>query len=144
MGISMRQLERTFKDHAGFSPKTYARILRFQSTTKEYGNTHKTLTDIALDCGYYDQAHFIHDFRQFSGYAPGDYFFGKPEGIEYRETLSCRIFTIPPLRACLSLRKLKHYECTQCSPRLPSGDALPHPPQCKGLHGLGHGRAWRD
>lgn len=85
MGLSMRQLERLFKDYAGFSPKTYARILRFQSAAREYGNSRKSLTAIALDCGYYDQAHFIHDFKQFSGYTPGEYFLGRPEGIEFRE-----------------------------------------------------------
>ena len=85
MGISQRQLERTFKEYAGFSPKTFARILRFQSATNHYGTTKKTLTEIALDCGYYDQSHFIHDFSQFSGYTPSEYFLGVPEGIEYRE-----------------------------------------------------------
>jgi AraC-like DNA-binding protein len=86
MGISARQLERHFKDYAGFSPKTYARILRFQSALKEYGIRNKALTEIALDCGYYDQAHFIHDFQNFSGYTPSEYFKGKPEGAEYRES----------------------------------------------------------
>ena len=84
-GISTRQLERQFQDYAGFSPKTYARILRFQSALRRYGQGHKSLTDIALDCGYYDQAHFIHDFQQFSGYVPTEYFKGSPEGVEYRE-----------------------------------------------------------
>jgi AraC-like DNA-binding protein len=85
LNVSPRQLERIFKDYAGFSPKTYSRILRFQAATGSYGDADKSLTDIALDCGYYDQAHFIHDFRQFSGYTPSEYFKGRPEGIEYRE-----------------------------------------------------------
>ncbi len=85
MGISTRQLERQFHDYAGFSPKTYARILRFQATLKRFGHRDTSLTEIALDCGYYDQAHFIHDFQQFSGYVPGEYFNGRPEGVEYRE-----------------------------------------------------------
>ncbi len=84
-GISTRQLERQFQDYAGFSPKTFARILRFQSALKRYGHQNESLTAIALDCGYYDQAHFIHDFEQFSGYVPSDYFKGHPEGVEYRE-----------------------------------------------------------
>jgi AraC-like DNA-binding protein len=84
-GISIRQMERHFHDYAGFSPKTYARILRFQASMNEYGHSEKRLVDIALDCGYYDQAHFIHDFKAFSGYSPSEYFFGKPEGIEYRQ-----------------------------------------------------------
>lgn len=83
--LSVRQLERKFQAYAGFSPKTYTRILRFQAAMSHFGHSSKTLTDIALDCGYYDQAHFIHDFKAFSGYRPSDYFFGRPEGIEYRE-----------------------------------------------------------
>lgn len=84
-GYSLRNLERHFHNFAGFSPKRLARILRFQSATRSRETVNGSLTDIALDCGYYDQAHFIHDFRQFSGYTPGAYFHGRPEGIEYRE-----------------------------------------------------------
>lgn len=83
-GISPRQLERHFRDYAGFSPKAYARILRFQSAIQRYGDRHVSLTQLALECGYFDQAHFVHDFQQFSGYNPREYFKGKPEGIEYR------------------------------------------------------------
>ena len=83
--LSRRQFERNFKDNAGFSPKLYARIIRFQSATKEYGNKHKSLTRIAYNCGYYDQSHFIHDFKEFSGFHPKEYFHGKPEGMHYRD-----------------------------------------------------------
>ena len=83
--ISKRQFERKFKEFAGFSPKTFSRINRFQATLKEYGSG-KSLTDIAYDCGYYDQSHFINDFKEFSGYSPKAYFSGKAEGSEYLET----------------------------------------------------------
>lgn len=82
--MSKRQFERKFKEYAGFSPKTYSRIVRFQATLKEYGSN-KSLTDIAYDCGYYDQAHFINDFKEFSGYSPKIYFSGNAEGSEYLE-----------------------------------------------------------
>ncbi|RYY26795.1 MAG: AraC family transcriptional regulator, partial [Chitinophagaceae bacterium] len=82
--ISSRQLERKFKTITGFAPKTYARLSRFHRALNSYGTPYKSLTDIALDCGYYDQSHFIHDFREFSGYEPSLYFAGKGEGIEYR------------------------------------------------------------
>lgn len=82
--LSNRQFERKFKEFAGFSPKTYSRIIRFQAALKEYGSN-KSLTNIALDCGYYDQSHFINDFREFSGYNPKIYFSGQAEGSEYLE-----------------------------------------------------------
>jgi len=83
--ISARQLERKFKTITGYSPKHFSRISRFQQALRNYGGNYKSLTDIAYDCGYYDQSHFIHDFREFSGYEPGNYFSGRAEGIEYRE-----------------------------------------------------------
>lgn len=83
--LSNRQFERRFKEQSGFSLKTYCRILRFHSALNEYGNKDISLTDLAYQCGYYDQSHFINDFKQFSGYTPSQYFKGKAEGIEYRE-----------------------------------------------------------
>jgi len=82
--LSERQFERKFKEFAGFSPKMYSRIIRFQAALKEYG-TNKSLTDIAMGCGYYDQSHFINDFREFTGYNPKVYFSGHAEGSEYFE-----------------------------------------------------------
>ncbi|NJO01933.1 MAG: helix-turn-helix transcriptional regulator [Bacteroidia bacterium] len=86
-GISRRQFERRFKQAAGFSPKVYARIVRFQSALGTFGKKDKSLTQIALDCGYYDQAHFIRDFKNFSGYTPFQWFYGDAEGKAYREVL---------------------------------------------------------
>lgn len=83
--LSTRQFERNFKEFAGFSPKLYSRIIRFQSAIAQYGHTGKSLTDIAYDCGYYDQSHFIHDFKEFSGLHPRHYFTGKAEGTAWKE-----------------------------------------------------------
>jgi AraC-like DNA-binding protein len=83
--MSERTLERRFKEYAGLSPKLLSRIIRFKAALNNYGNRHKTLTDIAYECGYYDQSHFINDFKAFSGYHPKQYFYGRPEGIEWRE-----------------------------------------------------------
>lgn len=85
--LSVRQFERNFKIYSGFSPKLYSRIIRFQLAMQQYGHAQKTLTDIAYDCGYYDQSHFIHDFKQFSGYHPKQYFSGQAEGVEWRNAL---------------------------------------------------------
>ncbi|MET0242093.1 MAG: DUF6597 domain-containing transcriptional factor [Flavitalea sp.] len=83
--ISERQLQRKFRTLTGFAPKTYTRLTRFQHVLNKYGGDHKSLTHLALDAGYFDQAHFINDFKEFSGYEPGLYFAGKGEGIEYRD-----------------------------------------------------------
>jgi AraC-like DNA-binding protein len=80
--LSMRQFERKFKALAGLSPKLYNRILRFQNATHQYKED-KKLTDIAYDCGYYDQSHFIHDFKEFSGLHPKAYFSGQTEATDW-------------------------------------------------------------
>jgi AraC-like DNA-binding protein len=83
--LSTRQFERRFKEFSGFSPKLFSRITRFQSSLDEYGNKKKSLTDIAYDCGYYDQSHFINDFKEFSGYHPSQYFSGQTEGTAWKD-----------------------------------------------------------
>jgi AraC-like DNA-binding protein len=81
---SVRQFERKFKEYSGFNPKLYLRIIRFGNALKEYNNNNKSLTEIAYKCGYYDQSHFIHDFKLFSGYYPKEYFKGQREDAELR------------------------------------------------------------
>jgi AraC-like DNA-binding protein len=83
--LSSRQFTRNFLQYAGFSPKLFSRLLRFESTLEEYGNRNKSLTEIAYDCGYYDQSHFIHEFKEFSGHHPRHYFMGKAEGVEWKD-----------------------------------------------------------
>lgn len=83
--LSSRQFERSFKQFAGFTPKLYSRIIRFQSALEAFGQKQKSLTEIAYDCGYYDQSHFIHDFKEFSGFHPGQYFSGGSEATTWRE-----------------------------------------------------------
>jgi AraC-like DNA-binding protein len=82
-GISKRQFERRFKDLAGLSPKLYSRVIRFQAATQYKLNGTRDLTEIAYASGYYDQSHFINDFRQFSGYTPKQYFWNAAEGTQY-------------------------------------------------------------
>lgn len=83
--LSTRQFERRFKEFSGFTPKLFTRIIRFQQALERYGREMRSMTDLAYECGYYDQSHFIHEFKEFSGYHPRQYFNGRPEGIEYRE-----------------------------------------------------------
>jgi AraC-like DNA-binding protein len=81
---STRQFERNFKRFSGFSPKLFSRIIRFQSALAQYNCKNKSLTQIAYDCGYYDQSHFIQDFKEFSGHSPREYFSGASESTEWR------------------------------------------------------------
>lgn len=83
--LSRRQFERRFKEYAGFSPKLYARIIRFQAAVSAFGSQYKNLTSVAYECGYYDQSHFIHDFKEFSGYHPRHYFKGDTESTRWKE-----------------------------------------------------------
>ena len=83
--ISRRQFERRFKDLAGLSPKLYSRVVRFQAATQFKLTGTRDLTEIAYACGYYDQSHFINDFREFSGYTPKEYFWNVAEGTQYIE-----------------------------------------------------------
>ncbi len=69
--IGKRQLEREFKDKVGISPKHYLRIIRINEVVRLLDNN-KTLdlTKVAYHCGYFDQAHFINDFKRITGRKP--------------------------------------------------------------------------
>lgn len=68
--LSERQFRRLCLARTGLPPKQLSRIFRFRHALSRLGATR--LTDVALDCGYYDQAHFIHDFRQSTGQSPSE------------------------------------------------------------------------
>lgn len=69
-GISSRQLERRFLREIGIGPKLLARILRFQQVFRAVDRSDSAWASVALECGYYDQAHLIRDFNQFAGQTP--------------------------------------------------------------------------
>lgn len=84
--LSERQFTRKFREYSGMSPKLCMRISRFEEVCSRYGQTGQiTLARLAQESGYYDQSHFIRDFKEFSGYEPGEYFSGQAEGTEWRE-----------------------------------------------------------
>jgi transcriptional regulator GlxA family with amidase domain len=85
-GLSRRQFERRFKELAGLAPKLYSRVVRFQAAIDHKTLGTRDLTEIAYSCGYYDQSHFINDFREFSGYTPKEYFWHVAEGTQYLNT----------------------------------------------------------
>jgi transcriptional regulator GlxA family with amidase domain len=74
-GWSSRHLRRMFHESIGVGPKTFCRIIRFMSAFRILRrNPRPNLLDVALDAGYYDQAHFIHEFEDFYGSSPSTIF----------------------------------------------------------------------
>ena len=75
IGVSERRLERRFKRSVGLSPKTFSRIVRFQTVVNAVQqSSDANLLDTALSFGYYDQSHLIRDFKEFSGGTPMAFF----------------------------------------------------------------------
>ena len=70
VNLSSRQLERRFLDSVGMTPKRFCRIRRFQRVLQAMEEPGANWADAAVQCGYYDQAHLIRDFRRFSGLTP--------------------------------------------------------------------------
>lgn len=75
MGINRRQLERKFSSAIGLSPKQLSRTIRLQAALKMLlGNTLPNLTTLAHEHEFYDQAHFIKDFKELTGMTPTDFY----------------------------------------------------------------------
>ena len=70
--LSLRQFERVSKERIGLPPKLFARLARFSKAYRMRENfSQLSWTHIAHECGYFDQMHFIRDFKEFAGVAPG-------------------------------------------------------------------------
>ena len=72
LGRSRRHLAVRFREEIGMTPKAVARLLRFERAVQRL-RAGDELGDLALDAGYYDQAHFNRDFRAFAGTTPTEY-----------------------------------------------------------------------
>ena len=70
LGWSRRHLAARFREDVGASPKFLARLLRFEHATERIRAGATALGDVALACGYYDQAHLNREVREFTGGAP--------------------------------------------------------------------------
>lgn len=74
LGITERKAQRCFAAAMGTSPKGFARIARFlHACDVLLSGDWRSLTEVGHDCGYYDQAHFIADFKNYSGLTPGEF-----------------------------------------------------------------------
>lgn len=75
MNVSRQYFSQYFKEKVGLPPKYYSRILRLRhAVDMTYKAPGKSQTEIALDAGYYDQAHYINDFRTILHQPPQTFF----------------------------------------------------------------------
>jgi AraC-like DNA-binding protein len=84
IGMTSRRFIRLFNDEVGLAPKTFCRVSRFQRTvTLLHRSVAVDWAETAAACGYYDQSHMIHDFRDFSGLRPAAYLSRRSEHMNH-------------------------------------------------------------
>jgi len=72
-GVYYKKMERIFSKYTGYNPKNFSRVVRFYRSLQEMKHADTSLTSIGLYHGYYDQAHFIKDFKAFTGTSPSQF-----------------------------------------------------------------------
>jgi methylphosphotriester-DNA--protein-cysteine methyltransferase len=76
LDVSRQHLAAQFREHVGLSPKLFARICRFRLATAAIRATPAPdWAQLALECGYFDQSHLIHDFQELAGNTPERFHF---------------------------------------------------------------------
>ena len=78
LGVTARTLQRRFAASAGLSPKSLARIVRFQRVFAAWRDDPQSLSRAALESGYFDQSHLVRDFRDFAGAPPAGFLAALP------------------------------------------------------------------
>lgn len=73
LNISLDAFEKRFRKIVGTSPKQFSSIVRLTALINKKNDNH-TLSEIAYEYGYFDQSHFIKDFKKFTGETPLNYF----------------------------------------------------------------------
>lgn len=82
--LSIRQFERKCRDMVGVSPKLFARVIRFSNAFRlKERSPLMRWTEVAHACGYFDQMHFIKDFKVFAGVTPS-FFSGELDKAGFR------------------------------------------------------------
>lgn len=71
--LSVRQIERDFKSLSGFSPRLFSKLTRFRSLMESLPSKPYSMADLAYEFNYYDQSHFINEFKRFTGLSPTQY-----------------------------------------------------------------------
>jgi AraC-like DNA-binding protein len=72
-GFSERYIQKLFLNYVGISPKSFFSVQRFNKSLELVRSANMSLTYIAYECGYYDQAHFIREFKSYTGIPPSQY-----------------------------------------------------------------------
>lgn len=80
-GITSRYLQKVFVQYTGMTPKLYAKINRFQNAVVMLDKNKLSLTEIAYACGYFDQSHFIREFKTFTGITPSRFSGNHPTAV---------------------------------------------------------------
>lgn len=75
---SPRTLQRLFARDVGISPKRLARIVRFQRVFAAWREDPDSLARVAAECGYFDHAHLVRDFRELAGLPPATFLENQP------------------------------------------------------------------
>jgi AraC-like DNA-binding protein len=73
LGITPRYVHKLIYQHTGLSPKSFNKINRFQLSLSLIAKNEQPFTSIAYHCGYFDQSHFIRDFKSFTRVTPSAY-----------------------------------------------------------------------
>jgi len=71
-GFSERYIQRLFMENVGLTPRSFFNLHRFNKSLELIRSSDSPLTSIAYDCGYYDQAHFIKEFKKYTGMTPSE------------------------------------------------------------------------
>lgn len=77
VGLSSGYFRKKFKQVIGVPPKYFCKVVQLNAIFEAINTGTEKLHQIALDCGYYDQAHFINDFNRFIGQSPENFLKGK-------------------------------------------------------------------
>lgn len=88
VGLSQRRFIQVFAAEVGLTPKRYGRVRRFRwALALVRGVPAPDWAQLAVECGYFDQAHLIHDFRAFSGLTPEEYLRRRSEHVPHNHVL---------------------------------------------------------
>ena len=88
VGLSQRRFIQVFAAEVGLTPKLYGRVRRFQrALALVKGVPAPGWAQLAVECGYFDQSHLIHDFRAFAGLTPEEYLRRRSEHVLHNHVL---------------------------------------------------------